>query len=539
MGNEKGKWIQFEDGLLQSEVLENRLARINMSSYSKFREMCVNEKLAEKRRAILIFLGTNSGKRKKGKRIDIDEHSTEKLLIESIMDSCTRSKEGKGEFLTAAVVRCEDEDIKNAAYIGRKEIEEKKNNTRIDLAKEVLDKGSRIVDDRKISLGEKYVLIDKDIRETTKNYIKKCFLIVRGILVQYWLLIISALHFITVYMQEKIVKPHEFGLMLFSIIYCVICGFFKYVIEKAGEEVRKEIRYYRSLDYPVIFYNGTGKTKRWMRNYIQKYVEGEEEEKTKESVFFIGVDDSKSEAGKIYRFIIPKEHPEWGLICLCKLVRDLADNPWGEIWPRTTVIDKFKEKSVFSLSQEADKEQKNSNSHLRIFKMPKDEKELREEIEKKKNWHFARDPSSEDPESRVFPIGNSVYAIRRNMSWSDFEGEVIKLQRKIIPGINVFAVPIDYEKECELIERPLWDNDLWSDIWQSIIQLIERIESFQNVKINELYEIVRDEKKDKYLIGFVDYVETLENILKEKVDKSKSNQEELIKQKTIDRSNVL
>ena len=80
---------------------------------------------------------------------------------------------------------------------------------------------------------------------------------------------------------------------------------------------------------------------------------------------------------------------------------------------------------------------------------------------------------------------------------------------------------------------------MWSDIWQSIIQLIERIESFQNVKINELYEIVRDEKKDKYLIGFVDYVETLENILKEKVDKSKSNQEELIKQKTIDRSNVL
>lgn len=547
MGNEKGKWIKFEDGLLRSDVLENRLANINMNSYKQFREKCVDQKLAEERRAILIFLGTNLGKRKKGKHVDMGEHSTEKLLIESIMDSCTRGKEGKGEFFTAAVVRCEDRDIENAAYINRKEIEEKKNNPKINSAKEVLDKGGRIVDYRKISLWEKYVLVDKDIQETAKNHIKKFLLVVCGILVQYWLFIISVLNFVTIYLRERIVKLDEYVWMVAGIIYCVICRFIKFVMKKAGEKVRKEIRYYRSLDYPVIFYNGTGKAKRWIKNYIQKYIEGEEEEKTKEFVFYIGATDSKLEERKIHKFIIPKGHPEWGLICLCKLVRDLADNPWGEIWSGTAIVDKIKDKSVFSPPLEAYKEQNNSDPQLQIFKIPTDEKKLRDEIEKKKNWHFARDPSIEDPESRLFPIGNSVYAIQRNISWSDFEEEVIKLQRKIIPRINIFAIPINYEfwliqvagKEREFIERPTWDNDFWSNIWQSIIQLIEKIESFQNEKICEFYEIVWDEKMDKYLIGFADYKKTLENILGEKIDKDKSNQEELVKQKTLDRSNGL
>lgn len=544
MGNEKGKWIQFEDGLRQNEGLENKLVNINWNSYKQFREKCVNQKLAEERRVILIFFGTISGKRKKDKCVNTDVHSTEKLLIESIMDACTRSKDGKGEFFTAAVVKCEDSEIENAAYIDGKEIEEKKNNTQIDSAKKVLDKGGRIIDKREISLWEKYVLIDKDIRENAKNHTKNFLSIAFGILVQYWPLIIAALYFVTVYLQEKIIEPYGYMLIIGGVIYGVIYRYGKMALKRAREDVRNEIKYYRCLDYPVIFYNGTGKTKRWMKNYIQKYMEGEDEGKTKESVFYIGAADFKIEEEKIHNFIIPEGHPEWGLICLCKLVRDLADNPWGEIWSGTAIIDNIKDESVFSPSLEADKEQNDSDPQLRIFKMPKDEKALSEEIEKKKTWHFARDPDSEDPRSRLFPIGNSVYAIRKNISWSDFKGEVIKLQTKIIPGIDVFATPITYnfwliqvdEKEYTLIERlnmilsfPTREEDLWFDIWNSIIQLVENL---QNEKISRLCEKVLDDKMPKYLKSFEEYKKLLENSLKEKVDKDKNVQEELVKRKT-------
>lgn len=529
MGDGKGKWFQFEEGLQQSECLENKLANINENSYKQFHEEYVNQKLAKERRAILIFLGTNSDKRKKGKHIDMDKHSAEQLLIQSIMNSCTRSEVGKGELLTAAVVRCEDKDIVDAAYIKGKEIKEKKNISQIDSAKKFLDKGGRIVDNKGISLWGKYELIDKDIRETANSHPQKWLSIVFRVLIQNWVYIISVLYFFTRKWQEVVEGPCKYVLLIFGIIYFIVFENIKWAMKEAGEEVRKEIRYYRNLDYPVIFYNRAEKEKRWMKKYIQEYMRGEEEEETKESVFYIGANNSKLEEEKIHKFIIPKGHPEWGLICLCKLMRELADNPWGEIWPDTAITDIVKSELVFNPSLEAYEEQNNSDPQLYIFKMPRDEKKLRDEIEKKENWHFARDPSSKDSKSRLFPIGNSVYAIRRNISWSDFRGEVIGLQRKIAPEIGTFATPISYqfwliqvvENELEVIEKlnmisgmPIWDNDLWGDTWQNIIQLIE---NFQNVKINELCEIVWDEKKASYSMSFADFKKSLENIQKENV----------------------
>lgn len=542
MGNEKGKWLQFEDGLLQDRSLENKLVSINQNSYKQFHEKCVNQKLAKERRTILIFLGTISGKRKKDKHANTDVHSTEKLLIESIMDARTLSKDGKNEFFTAAVVKCEDSDIQDAAYIKGKETEEKENCTQIDLAKKVLDKGSRIIDNRKKSLWEKYVFIDKDIRKSAKECTKDFVSIVCGILVQYWPFVISVLYFGTLYLQEKIIKPFGYVWIIFGVLYGVIYKYGKKALERAREEVRNEIRYYRSLDYPVIFYNGTGKTKKWMKNYIQKYIEGEEGE-NKKSVFYIGAVDFKMQGKNIHKFIVPEGCPEWGLICLCKLVRDLADNPWGEIRSGIAIMDSEKGEFVFSPSLEADKEQNDSDSQLRIFKMPKDEKALMEEIKKKEIWHFAKNPSGEEPSSRLFPIGNSVYVIRRNISWNEFEGEVIKLQRVIVPHIDIFATPITYyfwliqvdEKECALIERlnmmlsfPTWEEDLWFDIWESIIQLIK---DFQNEKVNKLCETVYNHKKHEHWRNFADYKKYCENNLMEKEDKDMSVQENLISQK--------
>ena len=539
MGNEKGKWFQFEEGLLANETLENRLANINRNSYNEFRVKCIDQKLAEKRRAILFFWGTKSGKRKKDKQTNMDD--TEKLLIKSIMEACTRSEDGKGELLTVAVVRCEDPYVENAAYIDGKEIEQKKNNILVELEKKVLDNGGRIVEDRRISLCEKYVLIDKDIRDTSKNHIKSFLSIAFNILLKYWAIIIPAIDFAATYLREKAIKPYEYVLIIFCIIYHIIYKRGKKALEKAGERIRCEIGYYKSLGYPVIFYNGTGKIKNWMKNYILKYMEGGN---LKGPVFYIGAIDSKLAEKELYKFIIPKGHPEWGLICLCKLVRDLADNPWGENWLGIPIMDKIKDEFVDSSSIDLNKEQNNLDSRIQIFKMPKDIKKLREEIRKKKNWHFARDPSSKDPISRLFPIGNSVYAIRRDISREDFQNEVVELQNTILPGIDVFANPIICyfwliqvaEKECELMERlnmilsfPIWEEDLWFNIWNSIMQIMENC---QNEKINELCETVYNEKKHVYWLSFVDYKKYLENNLKEKVDKDKCDQEELVWQKT-------
>ncbi len=216
MGNEKGKWIRFEDALSQSDFLEKMSANANNSSYIQFHEKCVNQKLAEERRVILVFWGTISGKRKKDKHINGDVFSTEKLLIDSAMEAL--SKDGKGEFFTVAVVKCEDSDIQNAACIDKKVIRKKEECAQIKLAKEVLDKGNRIIDYRKISLWEKYILIYKDIRETTKNRIPNFMTIVWGILVQYWTFIISALYYITEYLQKKIINQYEYVLIIVSVI---------------------------------------------------------------------------------------------------------------------------------------------------------------------------------------------------------------------------------------------------------------------------------------------------------------------------------
>ncbi len=552
MENAKGKWIRFEDGLSQNALLDSKSVNINNDSYKQFHKKCVNQKLAEERRVILIFFGTILGKRKKDKHINMDVYSIEKLLIDSAMEACTLSKDGKGEFFTAAVVKCEDSDIQNAACINKKVIKKKEECAQIELAKKVLDKGNRIIDYRKISLWEKYIFIDKDIRETAKNRIQNIIMIVCGILVRYWPFIISALYYITEYLQKKILNQYKDELIIFGIIYYIIYQQCKRALKKAKEEIEKDIEYYRELDYPIIFYNGTGKTKRWMKNYIQKYMEREGKGKTKESVFYIGMVDFEIKE-KIHKFIIPKGHPEWGLICLCKLVRDLADNPWGKIWLGTSMINKIKDEFVFSPSLEANEEQHKSNSQLQIFKMPKDEKKLRDEIKKKKNWHYARDPSTKYSHNTLFPIGNSVYAIRENISWNDFIEKVIELLPQIIKNNDIYADSVDYEfwliqvdkKECKLIESlnmissyPTWKEDLWVNIWNSIIKLIKEC---QNEKISELSEIVYRGKKHKLWQDFAQLKKYFENNMMEKVDKNMSVQEKLTNQKTktLNRSNML
>lgn len=517
MSDGKGNWFRFEDGIQQSENLENELAYINKCSYEQFREKYVNQELAKERRAILFFWGSNSGKRKKGKHIDTDVNATEKLLIESIMDSCTRDKEGRGEFLTAAVIRCETSDINNVAHVHGKEIRKAENNPTKQSAKKFLDEGHRIVDDRKISFWEKYVLINKDI-QIIANFLKKELLVSVGeCLIHNWVFIIPLLYFFTEEWKENIEKLNFFWIILGSVTYKIVCGYYKRAVDQAKEKVSNEVSYYKCLDYPCIFYIETGKTKRWMIKYIQQYVEGEEG-KTKGSVFYIGANNSKLEKN-IHKFIIPEGHPEWGLICLCKLVRDLADNPWGEIWSGTAIIDKSKDISVFSPSLEADMQQNTSNQRLKIFKMPSDEKNLWNQIEEKKAWHFARDPSSKDPESKLFPIGDSVYVIRGNISWVDFVEEVNMIQEKILPKISAFKtvnfqfwlIQVD-ENELEVIEKlstvQARDNVFLEGIWQRIIQLIE---SLQNEKIYELCELVWEGKKAKYWMSFADYIKILEN----------------------------
>lgn len=185
MGGEKGKWLRFEDGLPGSEVVsDNELTNNNRKSYERFREWCVDRIPAKERRIILIFLGVNSGKGKVGKRkqdkiVKKDENSTRKLLIESIMKSCTTNRVDGNTFFTASVVKCEDFDIKNVACLTEHEkgIEEKGNEPSIDSAKKILDKGGRIVDSEKISLRKRMVLGEEYICNQILNFIKNHLLI--------------------------------------------------------------------------------------------------------------------------------------------------------------------------------------------------------------------------------------------------------------------------------------------------------------------------------------------------------------------------
>lgn len=57
-------WLKFEEGLSKSEFLENEFACKNDTSYNAFRKNCIDQKHAEERRAILVFLDTRFGKKK-------------------------------------------------------------------------------------------------------------------------------------------------------------------------------------------------------------------------------------------------------------------------------------------------------------------------------------------------------------------------------------------------------------------------------------------------------------------------------------------
>ncbi len=539
MNIEKGKWIQFEDGLCQGDNFDGRTAQINTASYKKFYEEYVNRKSAKERRAILIFLDANPCTRKRNRNIKEDAQSIDKLLIDSVMEACTLSEDGQDEFLTTAVVKCEDSVIQNAAYIDGKKIKEIKNNTQKKPKKGVLKKGGRIIDNKKISFGEKYILTGNYILKTIEKHAKNIRSIMFGSIIQNWVYVITALYNVTIFLQKKIIGKYKYVLIIIGLICCFI---YNEKMKSAREKVSSEIEYYRSLDFPIIFYNRTGKAKSWMKNYILKYMEGEKEEEISKSVFYIGMSDFEIEEEKIHQFIIPEGHSEWGLICLCKLVRDLADNPWGEIWPGTAIIDKIEE-TKFDSSLKTDREQNNLTSRFQVFKMPDDEQVLRSEIAKRRNWHFARDPDSKCPRSRLFPIGNSVYVIRRNISCEDFlKDEVSKLQEKILPNIDIFLNPINYmfwliqvdESECKIREGLNTISKIpkmWLSVWQNILHLLGQC--LQNEKIWKSCERELGDKMVAMIgISFADYKNLLENKALKKVDQEKDDQEQLVKQKT-------
>lgn len=545
MGGEKGKWLRFEDGLPGSEVVsDNELTNNNRKSYERFREWCVDRIPAKERRIILIFLGVNSGKGKVGKRkqdkiVKKDENSTRKLLIESIMKSCTTNRVDGNTFFTASVVKCEDFDIKNVACLTEHEkgIEEKGNEPSIDSAKKILDKGGRIVDSEKISLRKRMVLGEEYICNQILNFIKNHLLIFVLICIAcmftHGIMIGSIFENAPEYIK-KILECLNIGtnaIASIGIIYVVLRVYSQDVRKKVLIWADEETHYYRSLNYPVIFYNETGKTKRWIKTYIKRYLRGAGENKPSKPVFYIGAEGSKFKDDKIQEFVIPKGYPEWGLICLCKLVRDLADDPWGVINLKTDYANynHYDDKRKDPVESKVNDSINQGRNRIQKFKLWDAEEYLAVMRAKlsKEYWSFCKVNRCKN-DRMLCPIGSSVYVIytfEKQIYYSGISQEIEKIWRatkeisvkyKCPPQIIFWIVIVDEEEQknideiSEIMSEIQYKDEvdtMSKNIWKIIIHIVMHMARENDFKaIKKFIPVGKKEMKDEDVENIVNRI---------------------------------
>lgn len=488
MDKGKEKWIRFEDGLLKSEYIETKYAKKNRESYKKFYEDCCDGKLATERRVTLIFLRTDINKNK---------DPIKKALLDNIMNSCNVCKYDDRKLLTISAVRYEGSAIEDAFDEESSELSvEKADYAKIDDVKKAVEEGKCVCDSRKRPLWKKWILGSKYwysvIQENSSRKLGK--LSNHGsVSLKTWCGICFFLVSIVTVVRNILDPFKEFD-MLFETIMGLIsaCGWI------ALNQEEKETEYFRSLDFPVIFFNEIGTAQGWMKSYIKSYMDGQRNAKP---AFYIGMDALGVGIENVYEFIIPKKYPNWGWSCLCKLIRDLSDNPWGEI--------KFKMDVENSSNIHAQTlEERESRDKIKVFHMPEEEPALKDLIKRQKGeyWSYAKIHESiyerHESMNKLLPIGRSVYVFYKNeiTSLDEFHRDIIEIQDKFLAGIVAFQVSEDIqywlivqnEVEQEIIEaldvifnQSSWQSGhpLWETIWKYIVGLLIQIENQDNLTI--------------------------------------------------------
>ena len=285
--------------------------------------------------------------------------------------------------------------------------------------------------------------------------------------------------------------------MLFGTILGLIsaCGWI------ALNQEEKETEYFRSLDFPVIFINEIGTAQGWMKSYIKSYMDGQ---RTVKPAFYIGMGALGSGIENVYEFVTPKKYSNWGWICLCKLIRDLSDNPWGEIKFKMDVENRMGISSIHAQTLE----ERESRDRIKVFHMPEEEFVLWDLIKRQKEeyWSYAkiheRFYERHESMNKLLPIGRSVYVFYKNerTSLAEFLWDVIEIQGKFLVEKEAFQVSEDIqywlivqnEAEQEIIEaldvilnQSSWQGShpLWETIWKYIVGLLIQIENQDNLTI--------------------------------------------------------
>lgn len=510
MGEGK-KWIRFEDGITNRQK--------NKASYEIFRKECCNKKNEEERRVILVFLGVASKKNK---------DPTKKMIIKSIMNSYSWRKYDDTKFLTVSAIKYNNFD---AEYI-REEgelpfiVEDRIGYAKADTAREVLDTGGRITDGKKISRWKRLVLggryLYSSMQEGTLKYGQILAHVFKHIPLKAWYII-----FLFFTMGIGGAQSILNNLKCFEVVAWMVCNIIALCGLVATNSIREEIDYFRSLDYPVIFFNETKKTKGWMKNYIKSYMNGGRGKKPTKPVFYIGVSDKDSEVKGINEFVVSKKNLNWGWVCLCKLIRDLADNPWGEVKAKVNIENETDVSFISMLSTEEEEDQENTQ----IFRIPKEENDLYYQVEKQKSeyWNYARIHRNihdgQEAINMLFPIGKSVYVIYKNnnINMDEFIREIIGIRSIITKAMELsrLSVSIQYwivvqdevkEKIIETLNIILnqtsltSDHPLWETIWQYIVGLLMQIDNQNNyIIMKELCDKVWNRRAFKDQSSFEEF----------------------------------
>lgn len=489
MGNGKEKWFRFEDGLTNHDISTKKIIQKNINSYTQFQDNCCKDKRPKERRVILIFLSV--------KRKD----SIKELLYDSIMESYTIDRKDGKKNLTVAILKY------NAALVTNSSNEELKDaKTEYSAIKNNLDEGYRIVDNKKRTEWQKWVLVSKIVQDTIQNAVDKHMKILmplmRGTLFKWCVLIITLLYLLIQFCQG-VLSNINIGIVFFFNILCVIIYAYR---KNAMEEIEKEVTYYKKSDCPIIFFNETGKSKMWMRSYIENYINGD---KVTRPVFYIRSGCVKKEMKNVNEYIFPKGCSIWGWICLCKLVRDIAGNPWGE----RNLIDEIEtlasNKKTSLVIQRKVVDQKNAwkEEFLRDLN---GKEEIKEQISQlsELHWNFCWIDGKCD-ESILFPIGNSVYVIyKRGPELRNRIEQQIRNTQLICATIEIqiWFIEVNETEEKEIAIQVQTENQsvkekwniLWNDLWQSIFDRIIQFEKSVFVSLagwKQLFYIRREIKR--------------------------------------------
>lgn len=323
MGDGKGKWIRFEDGLIQGKELDPQLCAENENTYNSFRKNYYDSMVKSPFMLICFTVPKKGGKGKQGKinKEQLTDDFVQTALLDSIMAASYQKEQ---EVPAIAVIKCAKGEVSDAVYrqaCAGKVLKIEQLDGVGDIRNKI-EEGYRVIVNGEWKFRKKITV--HNIQELIKTIYDMGVLNILKVLADvFGKMGCGILAFFAVNIDAiKSCLPKEGILVLYFIFFMSIGLAIKGIRKKIW--IMYEIECLGEIGYPVIFFNATKKDTGW----IQSYIKGINRQSSKSLPLCISVD--KLNIQNLMQFVIPKGYPNWGWLCLCKLTRSVADNPWNE-----------------------------------------------------------------------------------------------------------------------------------------------------------------------------------------------------------------